>query len=179
MTKAPRLNWQALLFTVARTESLKAEVWVNENDISHIHMGDLASAGWNNHILKGKVTRINRTMNPMRQAFGVMVEFENPGEKVFCGVNAHISIAGSDGRGSIVLGRENIRLEDGGAFVFVVEKGRAVRREVKTGRKSGTLVEILQGLKPGETIVTEGLMMVDDNVLLNLIEKADSSATVR
>jgi len=170
---------KTLLFTVARTDRLQAEVWINENDITHIRMGDRAIARWNNHTLKGRVTRINRTMNPMRQAFGVVAEFENPGEKVLCGVNAHIFIAGSAESGAIVLNREDIRFEKGIAFVFVVENGRASRREVKIGRKMGTRVEILSGLEPGETIVTDGLMLVEDNTLLHVIDTAVPAAPVQ
>ena len=163
---------KTLLFTVARTDRLKAEVWVNERDISHIRLSDRAIAEWNQIVLEGKVTRINRTVNPMRQAFGVVVEFENPEKTVFSGVNASITITGSDPGGVIVLERENIRFEDNGAFVFVVQNGLASRREVRTGRKNGMKVEILQGLEPGEIIVTEGLMLVEDNCRLNLIGKS-------
>ncbi len=37
--------------------------------------------------------------------------------------------------------------------VFVVKKGRAVRRTVETGRRSGLMVQVLSGLEPGETVI--------------------------
>jgi HlyD family secretion protein len=39
-------------------------------------------------------------------------------------------------------------------YVFVIEDERAVTRQVKTGRRSGLLTQILQGLEPGEKVVT-------------------------
>lgn len=38
--------------------------------------------------------------------------------------------------------------------VFVVEDARAVLRQIKPGRRSGLLTQILEGLEPGETVIT-------------------------
>ena len=38
--------------------------------------------------------------------------------------------------------------------VFVVESGKAVARQVKTGIQSDELIEILEGLKEGEEVIT-------------------------
>ena len=39
-------------------------------------------------------------------------------------------------------------------FVFCIDKGKAVARQVKTGIQSDELIEILDGLKEGEEVVT-------------------------
>ncbi len=39
-------------------------------------------------------------------------------------------------------------------IVFSVDKGKAVAKQVKTGIQSDDLIEILEGLQPGEEIVT-------------------------
>lgn len=39
-------------------------------------------------------------------------------------------------------------------IVFAVDKGKAIARQVRTGIQSDSLIEILEGLKPGEEIVT-------------------------
>jgi HlyD family secretion protein len=39
-------------------------------------------------------------------------------------------------------------------YVFVVEEERAVTRQVKTGRRSGLVTQILNGLEPGEKVIT-------------------------
>ncbi len=38
--------------------------------------------------------------------------------------------------------------------VFVVENGRAIRRAVQTGRRSGLMIQITAGLEPQEIVVT-------------------------
>ena len=48
--------------------------------------------------------------------------------------------------------------------VFVVADGRAQVREVQTGRRSGMVTQILDGLKPGEVVVTHPGDRVRDGV---------------
>jgi membrane fusion protein (multidrug efflux system) len=49
-------------------------------------------------------------------------------------------------------------------FVYVVDKGVAKRVEVRTGLRAGGRVEILEGLKPGQPVVTEGVVKLSDNM---------------
>jgi membrane fusion protein (multidrug efflux system) len=48
--------------------------------------------------------------------------------------------------------------------VFVVEGDRAKERKVKLGNKYGELIEIAEGLKAGETIVTVGQNNIAEGV---------------
>jgi hypothetical protein len=41
--------------------------------------------------------------------------------------------------------------------VFVIESGKAVERVVKTGATDGDLIEIVEGVKDGETVATSNL----------------------
>ena len=46
--------------------------------------------------------------------------------------------------------------DTGGAFVFVVspDGGSAVKRNVRLGRRNADYVEVLDGLQPGEKVIT-------------------------
>ncbi|MEO7457739.1 MAG: efflux RND transporter periplasmic adaptor subunit, partial [Gemmatimonadaceae bacterium] len=55
--------------------------------------------------------------------------------------------------------------EEDGYKVFVVDgKGMALAREVKVGGRTETRAEILEGLKGGETVVSQGAYGVEDSV---------------
>ena len=49
-----------------------------------------------------------------------------------------------------------------GYEVFVVEKEKARRRKVRIGRRKSGMVEIMEGLKIGETVVRSGIMTLSD-----------------
>ena len=61
--------------------------------------------------------------------------------------------------------------DTGGNWVFIVEQGsnRAVKREVKLGRKMGSeYFEVLEGLKPGDHVVTSSYENFGNNEVLIL-----------
>ncbi len=47
-----------------------------------------------------------------------------------------------------------------GVYVFVVEDGKAVRRNVKTGGESGTGIVVDSGLSGSEEVIVQGLQAV-------------------
>lgn len=67
--------------------------------------------------------------------------------------------------------RNAIKVPDGAVFrttdghaVFVVERGKAVRREVEIGERNGIEAEVINGLKPGESVVVHPGDAVRDGV---------------
>ena len=56
-------------------------------------------------------------------------------------------------------------MEEFGDVVFVREGNDYEARSVTTGRKGGGYVEIRQGLKAGETYVSEGSFVIKSDIL--------------
>jgi multidrug efflux pump subunit AcrA (membrane-fusion protein) len=50
------------------------------------------------------------------------------------------------------------------AYVFVVDNGRAARRDVGIGREREQLLEITSGLKAGDTLITEQSLEIASGV---------------
>jgi membrane fusion protein (multidrug efflux system) len=55
-----------------------------------------------------------------------------------------------------------------GAFLFVLEDGKAVRRKVETGFEQDGRVWIRSGLAPGEKLIVGGIERVKDGVPVRL-----------
>lgn len=55
---------------------------------------------------------------------------------------------------------------DGKQHIFVIEEGKARRREVKVGLSGATHVEILEGVQPGDVVVAEGSAGVTEGMPL-------------
>lgn len=58
--------------------------------------------------------------------------------------------------------------DTGGNWVYVVEGERAVKRDIKLGRKNTENFEVLEGLKPGEQVITSSYENFGDNEVLLL-----------
>jgi len=104
-------------------------------------------------------------------SIGKVVEFENPLISVFAQVNAEVEMPeGSITPVQIAMGNAtqntmipvNALLEDYGNYSVIVQlSGESFeRRPIKIGRRNGKNVEILQGLRVGEVVVTTGAYQV-------------------
>jgi HlyD family secretion protein len=58
----------------------------------------------------------------------------------------------------------------GGAHVYVMEDGVAVRRPIRIGATSVSAVEILEGLSPGEHVVIAGSESFEDAATVRMLE---------
>ncbi|MFL5279667.1 MAG: efflux transporter periplasmic adaptor subunit, partial [Rhodopila sp.] len=47
--------------------------------------------------------------------------------------------------------------DQGGTYVMIADDGKAAVRRVKLGGESGPNVAVLDGLKPGDLVIVEGL----------------------
>lgn len=59
-------------------------------------------------------------------------------------------------------------LTEGVSFVFVVDEGRALRKNVTLGELSGALVEV-SGLAPGDPVIVEGMKHLDDGARVEVM----------
>lgn len=58
--------------------------------------------------------------------------------------------------------------DTGGNWVYVVEGNQAVRRDIKLGRKNTENFEVLEGLQPGDQVITSSYENFGDNEVLLL-----------
>jgi len=160
-----------VLFTVSRAGRLKARLWVPESQIIDMAVGADATATWGRTSLEGRVTQVDMSLNSRKQAFGVLTEFENQDLTVLSGVNAEIKLMVPTGRDAVVVDRRSLFREDSRHFVYVAEGEVARKREVVTGREQGLSVEIISGLEDGDTVITEGGMLLEDGARINIVGK--------
>lgn len=59
-------------------------------------------------------------------------------------------------------------LRPAGKVVYVIEGGKAMQRVVNAGVKRDGWVEILSGLKRGETVALDGAGFLTDNAAVNV-----------
>jgi membrane fusion protein (multidrug efflux system) len=83
----------------------------------------------------------------------------NPEGKLKSGMFLNVRLA-PDARDALMIPEAALMPEQSRQFLFVVEDGRATRREVRIGRREPGRVEVVAGLKPGERVVVEGTQKV-------------------
>ena len=107
----------------------------------------------------------NRQVNVQTGTIQIQGLFPNPDYILRPGLYAKIRVAADVERGALLVPQSAI-LETQGQFQVAVvgADDRVSLRMVKTGKQTGDLRIITDGLKPGERVVTEGLQRVSDGM---------------
>jgi membrane fusion protein, multidrug efflux system len=123
----------------------------------------LILADGSTHPDKGKIVFIDRAVDAKTGTLRVRAEFANPSKSLRPGMFGRI-IADLGVRPDSILVPERAVAElQGKNFVWVIAPdNQASQRPVTVGKQVGEKLLILDGLKPGERIVVEGLQKVRD-----------------
>jgi len=157
-----------ILFTVSKMSKLKTRIWVSEGQIDEVKVGNTATASWRDIILQGEVVQVDMSLDSSNQAFGVVVEFENPENSMMSGVNAEVLLKGKKNSAAITTARKNVITDKESSYVYLADNDVSVKRPVTLGRGMGLDVEIVDGLNPGDCLVTEGQMLLEDNMKISI-----------
>jgi membrane fusion protein (multidrug efflux system) len=157
------------LFTVSNLDLIEAQIWASSKEADQIKVGQKVTLEWDGKLIEGSIIQVSQIMDVSRKAFEVKALFKNPDKVLTSGITADISIRTYNNAQAVVVSRKNLIEEDGKRFVYVVNNGKAVKREIMTGKEQGALIEVKSGLKPGEFIITEGNKMVEDQIKVKII----------
>lgn len=157
------LSAPAPLATVADITSMWALGDIYEQDLSAAKLGEEAQVTLNaypNQKWTGRVSVVSGAVDAATRTLHVRVVLPNVGARIKPGMFGAIRILRSSGQGILVPAPAVVR-EGNDAYVFVGKgTGRFERRAVKIGRTLDGSIEILSGVNAGETIVSEGTLLL-------------------
>ncbi|MGE4071082.1 MAG: efflux RND transporter periplasmic adaptor subunit [Lysobacterales bacterium] len=111
---------------------------------------------------KGEVAYVYPSLNMNTRTAQVRVHFENPDGYLKPGMLAQMRIHGEPGPEALLMPREAlIRTGKQTRAVLVMGEGAYKSVEVKLGRIGDTQVEVLNGLKAGDQIVSSAQFLID------------------
>jgi membrane fusion protein (multidrug efflux system) len=160
----------AELFTISRMDRMKAKLWVSEKEVGEVVPGLKAYAVWNDLRINGEVIAVDMALNQQNQAFGVMVEFDNPDKILKFDILVDVYIKTYTNPQAIVVDRKNIFGSGDNRYVFVARNGQAEKQPVVLGRQYQSEIEISEGLTAGDVLIVEGQILLEPGRKLNIIE---------
>lgn len=158
------------LFTVAQLNKMVAKVWATSSEIMHLRTGMPATMKIDGREYIGKISEIALAIDPMKQAFGVEIQFNNAKRELKSGLTTEIKIQAYRNEKALMVPRSYIIKDGDNKYIFIENNGKAERRAVETGIESGINVEIRGGLKQGERLITEGLSLLRDGSKVKVIQ---------
>ncbi len=111
----------------------------------------------------GKVYYINPKVAIETRRFQCYAKIPNPDGRLVPGFFVLVKLTVAEHRDAVVIPEEAILSEEGISYCFRVEDGGAVRTVVAPGiRLKDGMIEIMKGLKPGDSVVVRGQYVLSD-----------------
>ncbi|MEW6517264.1 MAG: efflux RND transporter periplasmic adaptor subunit [candidate division FCPU426 bacterium] len=138
---------------------LEVKVNVIEKDAARVQPGQEALVrvdAYPTEVFRGRIDRVSPVVDRMTRTTLVVVRLESPEGKLKSGMFADVELIVGQKPSSLLLPREAVLKQNQQYYVYVVEKDRAIRREVKPGWPQDAETEILNGIAPQDRVVVEG-----------------------
>jgi cobalt-zinc-cadmium efflux system membrane fusion protein len=158
-------------FTVADLSTMWMIANVIETDAPAYKLGqhvEVTVPAYPDKIFKGRVTALGAMIDPNTHRQLVRSEIEDPEHLLRSGMFASFVIRVGDPVRSLAVPADGVVREGDGTMTVWVTKDnrRFVKRTVKTGLAQEGWTQILTGLAPDESVVTEGAVFLSNKLLL-------------
>ncbi len=162
--------------TVSDLRSIKLDFSIPETMLANVSRGQTITAkaaAYPEAMFSGRIEAIDPVVNVQTRTATLRAVIPNRGGMLKPGMLMTVTIS-SNPRTAFAVPELALVREGDTSFVYTLDtKQKAKRVPVKTGARDGNLVEILEGLKVGDRIVTEGVVKLSDGAQART-KKADA-----
>lgn len=150
---------------ISDLSSIKLDFTVPETMLSNVSVGQTIIAkasAFPDYLASGKITAIDPVINPQTRTATLRAVLPNRDALLKPGMLLSVTIA-SKARFAPAVPELALVREGDTSFVYLIGPDmKAKRMAVKTGARDGNLVEIIDELKVGDRIVTEGVVKLSE-----------------
>jgi cobalt-zinc-cadmium efflux system membrane fusion protein len=169
VTPGMAVNPGTQTYTVSSLGTLWMMAAVNEENLAGLQIGmpvTIRVRAYPDATFDGHVTQLGPQLDPTTRMLMVRVLVPNPDYRLRPQMYATAEIARSASRAALFVPEVAVQKLNGGAVVFVrLQDSEFEARPVKPGPSVGGQIEIAEGLKDGEEIVTRGAFVVKSQFL--------------
>lgn len=150
---------------------MKANAFVPESYVNSLRIGDrvpIEAKAAPGVSFTGTITAISPLADQTTRQFPVEFSVVNASNLLKAGMIGTAQITTGAANDQLVVPVGAVLFEGEQAYVYVVEDGYAVRRNITTGLSSGELIAVLQGLAAGEQVISRGQHQVKNGMIVEV-----------
>jgi HlyD family secretion protein len=160
-------------FEVIDSSSLDVVANLPAGYLGRVKTGDLATV----HVeplpekeFSGGVVQVAPSVDPQTNTVAVRVRLANPDGELKAGIFGTARIAVEIHQNALVVPQTALVVEGDETFVFVPQGDKVEKRKVTVGIRDGEQVEITEGLKDSDKVVTEGAYGLGDGTKIKIVQ---------
>lgn len=165
---------------ISEESSLKIITTITQKDIPRVKkdMKAIVSVdAYPDEKFEGKIDIVSDEVRPENRMFEIEVNLDSRDNALKPGMFAEISLVLGKRKGVLIPKDALLRLPGTGSFyVFAIENGKAVQKNVVVGIQEKDNAEIVSGLKNGETVVVQGHNRLRDGDKVKTADKGKEAA---
>lgn len=131
----------------------KIEAAIDEHYIDRVKRNLQASLERNNKEFGMRIRKVYPEVRNGRFNVDLVFTGDKP-ETIRAGQTYNLKLELGESSQAMLLPKGGFNSSTGGQWVFVVEGNKAVRREVRLGKQNSNYYEVLEGLQPGDQVIT-------------------------
>lgn len=146
------------LFTIQNTDKASVDVTLSKYDYDTVKEGQSAEITLGDNTYQGTVTKMSHIAVQNEKGTPVIsaiVSIDDPDDDIFLGVDAKVKIHAASAKNAVTLPVEVVNIGKDGSFCYVIEDGLVTKRDITTGISSEDYVEVIDGIKEGEEVISD------------------------
>jgi len=172
-----RITQSTPLAQISRTNELEIVVNISERFVSRVREGLPAIIrldAFPDREFRAVVRELNPVVDPMTRTLEVKLRFTGSIQGVLPGMYAEVQIITEQKENIVKVPADVLIRRFGENFVFVVtDEGAVERRTVNPGIEIDNVLEITEGLLPGELVVYQGQNLLEDGARVRVIDTVE------
>lgn len=154
------------LATLQNVDRIRIEFSVPERYAASVRKGETISytRQGSDQTYSATISAIEPRIDPNTRTLAIRATALNPQRLILPGAFAQITYSLKEVDNALMVPSEAFVPESGQIFVFVLKSGLAQRVAVETGIRTDSQVQVLNGIAPGDTVLTTGILQLRDGM---------------
>lgn len=157
-----KVSMSSVITKIGDIENLQVTAKIPERYIGDLHIGQKAEVSlkaYPEDIFYASVVRISPVVDPASRTKEIILNFDKKYEKVNAGMFAKVKLFTLDYEGYPAIKQDAFVNNNDEYYLFVVKPDSKVeKRKVVRGKNVDGYYQVLDGVKPGEIVVVEGML---------------------
>ena len=166
------------LLTVMDVSQVIARAHIPQPEAALLKVGDSAiiTVPGEDQPIEGKVTVVSPALDPNSTTVEIWVQAKNPRGRLKPGTSVQLAmLAGSVPDSLVIPATGLLTAQDGSTTVMLAgSDGRAHQTTVRVGIRQGDRIQVVEGLKAGDRVVTSGAYGLPDNTKITAAGPAEN-----
>lgn len=169
------INPSQKIAEIADMNKIKVITSLTTKELAFVKLGQKVSVKAPGNIKeKGIITKVLPTVDPISKKVEVEIVIDNKKEQFKSGMFVDVYFPQAQKETpSIYVPFKSIKFENEEAFVYVAKSNKASKRKVSLGQLAGNSVEITDGIKTQDKVITDGAKLVKDDDLIKIVSESE------